>query len=218
MSNFDEQLLRLLNEDRGLPWLDTAMAVASSLDFWLPFLVLAGLLTLLRGGFRARAFLVCLALTIALMDGLVVNTLKKALERPRPSQVLEGIRSIDLQGATPRFLALGRPLRIRESDPGPPPHRGRSLPSAHTANMFAFATLLTLFYPRRGWLLFPVAAFVAVSRVQTGSHWPSDVVLSALLGILLTLLLAGLYRCLWKSWAPRVFPSLHARHPNLLRP
>jgi membrane-associated phospholipid phosphatase len=81
--------------------------------------------------------------------------------------------------------------------------------------MFCFATVLTAFYGARGSWLFGAAALVAVSRVMTGSHWPSDVVFSALLSVALTSALLALYNSLWSRLGPRLVPALASRHRNL---
>lgn len=210
----DQQLFLWINADRGWVWFDTCMAVLSSLDFWMPFLVLAAVLVLWRGGFRARTMLICLALSIAVVDGLVANPLKKAFGRPRPTQVLAEARSVDLAGATPRFLAVAQPLRIKPAKVGTEERpTGKSFPSAHTANTFCLATILTSFYGRRAAWAFGVAALVGLSRVATGSHWPSDVIFSAALGVVLSLVLLRLYAWAWLRLAPRVCPALTARHP-----
>jgi membrane-associated phospholipid phosphatase len=82
--------------------------------------------------------------------------------------------------------------------------------------MFCFATVLTAFYRWRGAWLYVPAALVALSRVATGSHWPTDIVASAIGSIAVTLLLLSIYSWLWRKFAPRVVPSLAATHPQLI--
>lgn len=215
-SPLDQSLFLYLNADRGLPWLDRIMAILSSLDFWLPFMVLAALLVLWKGGFRARATVVCLLLSIALIEGLFVNPLKSAFGRPRPNETLPEARSISLAKAEPKLFAIDDPLRIRPAKVSSPPKPGKSFPSGHTANMFCFATILAVFYWPRGAWFYLAAALVALSRVMTGSHWPSDVVLTALIVVPLTLVLVRLYGLVWQKLAPRLVPRLAARHPQLV--
>ena len=215
-SPFDQSLFLYLNADRGLPWLDRIMAIFSSLDFWLPFMVLAALLILWKGGFRARAMVVCLLLSVALIEGLFVKPLKSAFGRPRPNETLPEARSVSLASVEPRLFAIDDPLRIKPAKIPSPPRPGKSFPSGHTANMFCFATILAVFYWPRGAWFYLVAALVALSRVMTGSHWPSDVVLTALIVVPLTLVLVRLYGLLWQKLAPRVVPRIAANHPQLV--
>lgn len=217
-SALDQQLFHFFNADRGLPWLDTLWAVLSSLEFWLPFLVLTALLAVWRGGFRARAMVATLLLSIGLMEGGIINPLKKTISRQRPYYVLADARVVKLEDTKPAFLALGQPAQIRPARPDSAPAVGKSLPSGHTSNMFCFATVLTVFYRWRGALLFLPASLVALSRVATGSHWPSDILLSAALSITVTLTLLAIYGWLWKTFAPRLVPRLAARHPQLIGP
>lgn len=216
----DQQLFFFLNADRGLPWLDKAWAVLSSFDFWLPVFILAGLLVAWRGGFRARAMLACLLLSIGIMEGGIINPLKKTIGRQRPLDSLADARSVSLAASelkVLKVLALIEPLKIKPGDPVDPPAVGKSLPSGHTSNMFCFATVLTAFYRARGaWFYLP-AALVALSRVATGSHWPSDIVLSALGSVAVTLALLAFYAWLWRRFAPRLVPRLAAGHPELIR-
>ena len=212
----DQQLFLFFNADRGLPLLDKAWAVLSSFDFWLPAFILAGLLVVWRGGFHARAMLACLLLSIAIMEGGIINPLKNAIGRQRPFDTLAEARSVSLGPAEPKILALAQPLKIKPGDPFDPPTVGKSLPSGHTSNMFCFATVLTAFYRWRGAWLYVPAALVALSRVATGSHWPSDIMVSAIGSILVTLGLLALYAWLWRTFAPRVAPKLAAGHPELI--
>lgn len=215
-SALDQQLFLFLNSDRGWPLADTVWAVLSSFDFWLPIFIVAGLWTAWRGGFRARAMLVCLLLSVGLMEGLFVNPAKSAFGRPRPVNSLPEARSVSLASVTPRLLAVLQPPRIKPASIDSPPRPGKSFPSGHTSNMFCFATVLTVFYGRRGALLYLAATLVALSRVATGSHWPSDVIFTAALSVAITLGLLKLYAALWRRLAPRLAPTLAARHPDLI--
>jgi undecaprenyl-diphosphatase len=216
LSALDQQLFFFFNADRGWPWLDKTWAVLSSLDFWMPFLVLAAVLIAWRGGFRGRAMLACLLLSIGIMEGGIINPLKKTIDRHRPLDAMAEARSVKLGPAEPKILALAQPLDISPGDPIDPPDVGKSLPSGHTSNMFCFATVLTAFYRWRGAWLYVPAALVALSRVATGSHWPTDIVVSAIGSVAVTLLLLTVYSWLWRKFAPRVVPPLAAKHPQLI--
>ena len=216
--SLDQQLFFLLNADRGRPWADTLWAVLSSLHFWLPLLIAGGLLIAWRGGFQGRAMLACLLLSIGIMEGGIINPLKKTISKQRPYHVLSEARVVKLEETTPRWLAAIRPPVIRAGNPAEAPALGKSLPSGHTSNMFCFATVLTVFYRWRGALFFLPATLVALSRVATGSHWPSDILLSAPGSVIVTLLLLAVYSWLWRTLAPRLVPTLTARHPRLIAP
>lgn len=210
----DQQLFVFLNADRHCPWLDMVMAVLSSLDFWLPLIIAAAAAMLVFGGFRARATVVCVALSVGLLSA-VTGPLKRSFGRLRPNEVLSEARSFDLARVSPRFMAVAQPLRFKPPRISSPEKRGVSFPSGHTANMFCFATVIAAFYGRRGAWAFVAAALVAISRVATGSHWPSDIALTAPLAVVATLGLLALYRTLWFRVAPRIVPKLAESHPSL---
>ncbi|MBP2388694.1 undecaprenyl-diphosphatase [Paeniglutamicibacter kerguelensis] len=58
-----------------------------------------------------------------------------------------------------------------------------SLPSGHSASAAAFTLGVGMVSPALGIALVPVAAGVAYSRVHTGAHWPSDVLLGSAIGV-----------------------------------
>ena len=63
--------------------------------------------------------------------------------------------------------------------------RSASLPSGHTAGAFAFATGVSYELPWEGAGLFVLAAAVGFSRINTGVHYPSDVIIGALSGTII---------------------------------
>ena len=57
-----------------------------------------------------------------------------------------------------------------------------SIPSGHATNIFAFATVIAILWPRGRFVLYTVAAWIAASRVFIGVHYFTDAVLGAALG------------------------------------
>lgn len=108
---------------------------------------------------RARRAAVRGVASLALASA-TINTLgKRSVRRPRP-----------LLDAVPRVRQLKRqPITT-------------SFPSGHSASAAAFATGVALESRPLGAVVAPVAAAVALSRIYTGAHFPSDVLVGAAFG------------------------------------
>lgn len=212
----DQQLLFLINRTWINPVVDHVMAGASSFDLWWPILLVVGVLAAVFGGFRMRAMLLAIGLSIGITDALVVDTLKNAVGRPRPGDTLEGVRSLDLARAKPRLLALGQPLKENYSVARIQAPHGNSFPSGHAANNFAVAAVCAVFFRRWGWVIFLPATLVAYSRIYVGSHWPLDVAVSCLIGAGIGILTATAMEALWRRKGQQWLPRWHETHPSLL--
>ena len=82
------------------------------------------------------------------------------------------------------------------------PH-SHSFPSGHAASSFACAVVLASYLPRWRVPIYVLAALIAFSRSYVGVHYPVDVVVGALWGVLLGKATLGLARATGRrrSWS-----------------
>ena len=114
-------------------------------------------------------------LLISILVGYIIQTsltevVKVSMGRPRPSQIQDP------------DLFFG---------PGTEYH---SLPSGHASFMFMFATICACWFPRARLPIYGLAGFVAASRIVVGAHYPSDVIIGALLGVLSAWVILSIWR------------------------
>lgn len=210
----DHTLFHLINQQWTSPALDLFMAGLSDGEIWRPFFVGIGISALILGGFNARAFLICLALSL-IIGSQVTSALKSVVDRRRPKQV-ESVRMVQLQKARPKVFTLLKRPTIHYSEAADRNRSGPSFPSGHVASNTIIAVFCTLFYRRRGWLYWFVTAAVAYSRIYLGAHWPSDVIATVFLGIGESLFLLALFEFVWRTIGPKWMAEIFAQHPTLL--
>jgi undecaprenyl-diphosphatase len=230
----EQELEILINRVWITPGADRLLSFLSDFSAWAPWLLGLVVIGILFGNFKLRAVILTIGLAIGLSDGIMVNLLKHAVARPRPSQVEPGVRSVTLgkpPGHFPRITGLfSEPIVIFPHGTIPPREhsgfvacpdtaheiRGRSFPSGHAANNMAAATVLICFYRRWGWFYLPIALLIAYARIYTGAHWPLDVAAGILVGVAGGWLAVKIMQLLWRRFGSRAFSTLSAEHPDLI--
>jgi membrane-associated phospholipid phosphatase len=114
---------------------------------------------------------------------VLVHTVKHLVGRPRP-----------------KFSASGEWLIAPSLASG-----FDSFPSGHTTATFALAVVLSRRFPLLASLFIGIAAFVALSRVLRGSHFPSDVFGGWVLGTVSGMVAAAP----WKDWRLSIESALY---------
>lgn len=193
---------------------DLFMAALSNVEIWKPFLIGIGIYAIVFGGFKGRAFICCLLVSLVITEQ-VTNSLKNAVGRHRPKQV-QSVRMVVLQKSQPEFMTLFKKPAIRYSDQTDQNKSGPSFPSGHVTNNTVIGFCCMLFFRKRGWLYFFITAAIAYSRIYLGAHWPSDVIATFFLAAGEILILLGLFELLWKRFASRFAPNVFALHPRLI--
>ena len=210
----DQAIFHLINETWTNPVLDLFMAAISNVEIWKPLLILIALALLIFGGFKGRAFIFCLLVSLLIAEQ-VTNALKTAVHRHRPKQV-QTVRMVELQKARPAFLTLFKKPKVRYSDQSDRHRSGYSFPSGHMTDNTVIAVCCTIFYRRRGAFYWIITVAVGYSRIYLGAHWPSDIVATLFLAAGETLLIVGGLEMLWRWAAQRWMPQIYERHPSLI--
>lgn len=173
MYTFDHDLFLALNFDGG-KFMDTAMTVVSGTAMWIPLYLFIFAVIWRRYGWKdCLAFVVCLALAMGLADmfcgifkhsGLLKHVWESFPPRPRP-MFEPAIRGM---------------VHVVSYAHGP-----YGTVSAHAATVAALAVISTLTIRRQWftWLMVVVTLLVCYSRIYLACHYPMDLLLGLVVGI-----------------------------------
>lgn len=180
IQQFDEQALVWIAENVRCALLDPFMKLYTQLGNTGVLFIVLGILMLFFKRTRKAGFSALCAMLIGL---IVVNfTIKPLVSRPRPWLVIEN------------FINLT------------PEHDPNSFPSGHTNAAFAFALAVCMSAPRRWMKVAAVcmAVVMGLSRLYVGVHFPSDVLMGAVIGSLCGLAGAWVISKVWDRLPARL--------------
>jgi undecaprenyl-diphosphatase len=170
---WDERMFRLLNENWHNPTLDLVMPFVTDARNYVILFVVAAIILVVVGRLHGLRLLVLTVVSVVAADAIGSHVVKVIFLRSRPCLALEGVRL--LVGCT----------------------NSASFPSNHAVNASALATLVTLYMPRLWLPAVALALLVGYSRVYVGVHYPLDVLVGGVLGIVVALVLSAVMNLLW---------------------
>jgi undecaprenyl-diphosphatase len=107
----------------------------------------------------------------------------RAAVKPAIVMALTGVLGVLMYALLKRVFVRERPFITHAAiDRGAAPLDRYSFPSGHTLHAVSFTWQACTHFPELAWVLVPLAALIASSRVVLGLHYPSDVLAGAAIG------------------------------------
>ena len=176
ITNLDTELFLFLN-GLHVDWLDPVMTFISGKITWAPFYLVLLFLVIKKYKRQSILILIGVVLLIVCSDQISSGIFKPIFERPRPCHN-ETIKDLV-------YLPNG--------------HCGGAYGfiSSHACNTFALAVFIThilrKYYKKIAWVMFIWAALVAYSRIYMGVHYPGDIIVGAIVGVITGFIISKVY-------------------------
>jgi MFS family permease len=178
----DERLLLDLHDLVPNPWLVDVTVVSPDVRNYV-LLIAGGMIAAWRLGRVSAARAAALPITSGLIAFAAVRAVWAIWERPRPEEVIDG-----LAVAGHSFAPYA------------------SYPSGHAAVTVAIVAALGVLFPRARMLLAAWATVVCTSRVVYGAHFPSDVLVGVVVGLIAVVLATHIVNATTRRAAPGETP------------
>jgi len=159
--NIDVFFFYLINHTLSNPVFDKFFPFITNVKNWYIAYIILWLVAIFKGGRIGKISSVGIIILIVFSDQLSSHLLKPLFERVRPCNVLPDVNI--LVNCTHSY----------------------SLPSSHAVNNFAAAFFFSRLFPKIKWALIFVATLAALSRPYVGVHYPSDIIVGAMIGSLI---------------------------------
>ncbi len=175
---WDQQLFLWLNSFHA-DWLDPIMLAITGKIIWFPLYAVILFFIIRKLKWRSIYMLLAFALLITLADQSASGFFKPFFERLRPCHqpgIMEFVHTLKHCGGQYGFA------------------------SSHASNTFALGIFMWFLYRNiYGRLMILWAVLVSYSRIYAGVHYPGDIIMGAILGLLSALIVYYLYK--------RIFPN-----------
>ncbi|MBW6411512.1 phosphatase PAP2 family protein [Clostridium weizhouense] len=155
---FDDRILNFIQENLRSPIMDRVIPFITSLGNGGFIWIAIAIIFIITKKYRKYGLIMIPTLIICGLIGDV--TIKPLVGRERPFNITEGIE-----------LLIKAPT-------------GFSFPSGHTMSSFAAAAIISKANNKFGILAFILAALIGFSRMYLYVHYPSDVLVGCILGII----------------------------------
>lgn len=165
--SLDKELMVQLNlSGQHTPFGDTTMWMTSQMLMWLPFYAALLYATIKDFKKESLAVILCAGLTILLCDQISSGLLKPLVGRLRPSHDPSIMDQLSFIGS------------FRAGKYG--------FPSSHASNCFGLALLFSLLLRNKAatFCLFTWASLCAYSRIYLGVHYPGDITVGMIIGLI----------------------------------
>ena len=128
---------------------------------WLGYILIGMLLVYLLKNRTQYGAMVLVSLVSAIISRFIfVEIIRFFYNNPRPFLVLQNVNQLIEHEVTPSF------------------------PSGHASFYFALAAGVYLYNKKAGYLYFASAVLMGFARIFAGVHWPIDIAVGAILGIM----------------------------------
>ena len=156
----------------GTRWLEIAAGLPINRYFVTYLLLGAGALLFIAKSTRAIGWMLFFIATAQVVTRLTAGVLKNVFDRLRPFEVIQA-------GNWDWKFFSGN---------------GSSFPSGHAALFWGLFFPLVFLFPRYWLPLLIIPVFISVARVGVNDHWSSDVIASAAIAAMVTLVFSWLFR------------------------
>ena len=178
----DQFLFELINGQAHNAVLDWVMPIWREKSTWIPLYIALAAFVGYKYRLQGLYLILALALAVGLADTVSSKIIKPSVHRLRPCN------DPALKDEVQLLVDCGS---------------GYSFTSSHASNHFAVAAFLSLtlglHYRRIRWPLYLWAASIALGQVYVGVHFPLDIFIGAILGIIIGNIVAKTYLRLFKT-------------------